>query len=366
MNVFLFEGKKLFRSPAFLLVLGIVVVAISILFIRNVMLTDYLHDQAIQEVESFLSESRMNERMYVAALDTNPTDEETLLLQERNQAIRSSLQALQTARFNEDSRAELESELLFFSNVQAFRDAGGEFNLSETQIARQSLQNEALLDADLAREVSGYGLSLPNFLADVLMLYFSVGGPALLLVLVAPYMTHEFENRSIYFLFSQPINRSLIVPIKAIHAYVAFIAITLCVGITASLLALFFGNSGSFAYPLVVEYGDSYALMTVGSYIFQGLLLLAVFVVFFIGLHLLFSVLLRHTLPATLTLLTVLLAGYGSTQLLSMNVVNPFAYVNVHEKFLYESAALYTAVPVTLAVAGLCYAVASYRLKHWM
>ncbi|MDQ0160805.1 ABC-type transport system involved in multi-copper enzyme maturation permease subunit [Alkalibacillus salilacus] len=274
---------------------------------------------------------------------TSDNDQERELL-EVSIEIKDRLLDFRSAHRQDDWRATLESENKFYEIVKDYEAQGGHFPISDEELTESYAMNEELLDRDIPKEHDSYSIATPNYMMQVFNWLSTYGIFILLLVFLGSILTREYENRSARLLFTQPIKRiNLIISKMAVSFFVFLISI---VGILlfTFVISTFFGEEGSFNYPILIHTSDGIAFISIISYLTKSLLLVTVAFILFFSYYFLLSLLFKNTVMAMLALLiSIILVNLINDILLDYisGWFNPFMNLFVHEAIVNQSTFLW-------------------------
>src|SRR5699024_1933354 len=180
--------------------------------------------------------------------------------------------------------------------------------------------------------------------------------------------TSEYENNSIRLLFTQPLKRTHIITSKFATAFLTYLCICLILVISTFAIGTFFGEKGTFDYPIIMEINDSIHFISIFEYISRSFIVMSVLILFIISLQLLFSILFKHTILSLFVSAMTLIAGYGITVFVTWDLsgwVNPFQYLMTKETLVIQhTASWYQSIPITLVVSIILFVITIQHVKR--
>lgn len=358
MNLLAFEFKKVFFSKKFGYLMLLLVIGVALLFIRNLTFQTYIEKDAQQQIDTQTRTSQANNRSYNLMLERDPDDENIKKLQLMNREIMDRLYDLAKVPTAEwENHLMLQNEI--YENTIQFKQEGGENQLTIKEMNEHIALNEKLLSMSIPPEHATYSIALPNFMKQMVDMFIHFGAVIIMLLIIGEMLSGEFEQHSINLLFTQPLKKTSIVLSKFWSAVLLYI-VMLGVFLSGSfIIGLFFGESGSFNYPLIMEQNNAIAFISVGDYIMKGILITSVMMLLVIALYLLYSLMFKHTLATLAALLGTFLGGYVLSAFITWGTFswfNPFLNLLPGEMILNENEHIwYQAMPITLLLAVLIY-----------
>lgn len=367
MNIFLFELKKVLFSKRFLITLVLLAVLIMGLFIRNYVFLDLVIEVEEEKVITYTQEAQANLRMLKESVQANSEDTNS---EEQLKHLSVALDALYEWRpliESEDWKAELTVQNEFLSALLLYKEENGDFSLTMSEIKRMLASNEHHLATDIRPEPDDYSIALPNFMKQVTSIYVNVGAIAILLLIVGDSLTSEFEQRSIQFLYTQPLKKTSILHAKYATSITVYIVVTAMVYAIVWLLGMLFGYNGTFQYPVMLNFNEAYQFITIADYMQWSLLGTTATMVFVMALCYFISLLTKHTIVTLLTALVLLVGGFFGMQAISSDAigwVNPFGLVFAGLEVLDVGELWIQSVPSIVLVAILLYVLALFRINR--
>jgi ABC-2 type transport system permease protein len=366
MKMFQFELRKIFFNKRFLFMLLFLIIGISLLFARNYIFQETIIKEREQQIISNIQKGQKVINQYQTILVQKPNDQDTKELLVMMSDMVDTLYETRLAFAAKDWKQELEKENQFLTDVLAFKAAGGEIALLNEEIYRTVAMNKQFLTSNIPPEHGSYSIALPNFMKQVVDILANFGAIIIILIIVGDMLTIEFEQRSINFLYTQPLKKSTIIHSKFWSAFFVYCLVLICsLGTTFGIGALL-GNPGTFSYPVLVEQGNEFTFLTIGEYLIFSLTSTTVIALLVIALCLFISLIFKHSIATLLILTTILIGGYllvGRLTSPSIEWYNPFQYVFTKETLITVGHNWYKGITSTLSFALLCYLLALLRIR---
>ncbi|WP_252501708.1 ABC transporter permease [Sporosarcina sp. Marseille-Q4943] len=365
MMQFAFELRKVIFSKKLLYVYLFIFLGVALLFIRNVTFQPYIEKEENERIGALIQQSQSLNRMYTAALENNPDDEETNKLRLINSSMLTKLYEIRAIDM-EKWKNKLPIENAFLEETLHFKEQGGEYDLPVGEINKMLAKNHKHLSENVKPRHATYGIALPNFLKLVVDLFMNFGAIIILVILIGEIMTSEFETHSINFLYTQPVNKGNIITGKFFSSILVYF-LTVIVLLTATVLVGLFGFKGKYHYPIMIERNGEIDFITIVQYVGQGLTVISVTAIMVIALLLVYSLLFKHTLSTIFALLATLVAGYGLSAFIKWPFffwLNPFQYLLPEERLLVRNGTdWYQGIPVILLVTVVLFFIARMKIE---
>lgn len=331
MRYFIFECKKSIFNRKFLITLGIVLLAITLLFLRNVSFQDYAREQVMKEHSSLVKIHRDKDYDLQIYLSENDGDKNAIVQKERNEEILQKL-LIWTSGYTQKKEwqevLKFENEYLISLDAQIEADEVTPISLEEKN--KMILFNEELLKREIPPEFEDYSIARPNFLKQVVDFYMMYGFLILILILINDLLSTEYENRTILFQFTQPIKRANIIFSKFASAFMIYLITLFLILLTSYSLPTLFGEIGDFNYPVFIEKSGELIPIAISEYILYAMITNFFLALLMISLYLLLSVLTKHSLLtlfslAAISIFGALLSNLFQTKLIAS--INPFRFL---------------------------------------
>lgn len=347
----------------------LIIIGISTLFLRNLSFDELRKKEERKTIGSWLDASYNNSTIHLAKLEEDPDNEDEKELERINTSMIDGLYELRgiISETEPDWNSKLTLEIKFLKDTAAYKEAGGDYLLTDNEIRHSLALNQKLLDESIKPEHENYSLAMPNFMRQVVDLYISLGAIIIMILLIGEMLSAEFETHSINLLFTQPLKRTRIITSKFWSAIIIYLFTTGILLGAVAIIGSILGEKGTFDYPVVIEGNNGMEYLTISEYMTQTLIILTVTIVMVIALYLLYSLLLKHTLSTLFVLLGTLLAGYGLTWVVSWVFFawfNPFQYLLPADAVLLQNERVwYQGIPVVLLVTVVLFLISRQKIK---
>lgn len=367
MSTFSFELKKILFSKRFIYTVLVLVAVITGVFVRNILFTDLVEEKEKEQVTTYTQEVQkyLSELKYY--VDYEPDNEEKIELYKQLGAALNAIYEWDQTISSEDWRVTLTKKREFLSALLVYKENKGEFSIASSEIKRLIASAEHHLAVGIRPESEQYSTALPNFMKLVTSVYVNLGAIILLLLIVGDSLTSEFEQRSIQFLYTQPLKKGAIIHAKYGTALVVYVIVTALTYLLTWLLGMFFGKVGTFQYPVMFSNQDTYKFITISEYIQWSLIGMSVMIVMVIALNLFFSVMMKHTIVTLLVTLFLLVVGFFALQPITTNIinwVNPFAFTFAGMNVLKVDDLWVQSVPIIIILAVIFYMFTLFKIKR--
>lgn len=367
MKLLNFELKKILISKKFLYVMLFVIFSISLLFARNHIFQAFIEKEAQQEVDALIQEGQKNIKVYeeesTKVKDNKEAQDKLLAVN----AMVDTLNKLRDAIAKEDWRQTLTLENNYLMQLKTYKELGGEFTVSTQEINNKLALNQKLLDRNIPPEHETYSKALPNFMKQVVDIYITFGAIIILLFLIGNILSSEFKNRSIQFLYTQPIKKTSIVSSKFWSALIVYIVMTLIAFTTVITIGLIFGERGSFYYPILIEQHNTFTFITITEYMLYALAVTSATVFLMLALSLLVSLVVKRTVASIIVLIGIFAGGYALFTYINQPDIawyNPFQYVIPQNTILLQNTSLwYQGIPIVIGLGIVCYLLSILKIK---
>jgi ABC-2 type transport system permease protein len=367
MRLLSFELKKIVFSKKFLYLMLLIVLAISALFLRNVLFQSYIVKEESEAIQSQIKMSQANSRIHRLALERDPENEDAKKLQALNRPILDGWYELSSLVNSTKWENKLNRYNTIYTATIDYKDEGGEHPLSFKEINQMLALNERLLEEGIMPEHDTYSIALPNYMKHVLDLFTSLGAIIIMLLLIGESLSSEYENHSIKLLFTQPLKKTQIVVSKFWSSVILYFITVGIVLLTVTVIGLIFGKKGTFDYPILIEKNNAIEFLTVSEYMMQAMIVVSVTIVMLIALYLLYSVLFKHTISTLFVLVGTLVAGYALMASISWGPIawlNPFQYLLPEQTILIQNDHVwYQGIPIILLLTAVFYFAALQKIK---
>ncbi|MFC6038896.1 ABC transporter permease subunit [Paenisporosarcina macmurdoensis] len=334
MNLLLFEFKKLFRSKLVLYFLVFSLIAVTLLFVRNVWQQERVQAEKIDYFSKFARDVSMELQGNRKVLEDNslPALEEQVRV---GSMLYSQLNEVIFAIQSQRTMDEVTKENLLYEKAKEYKVLGGTFHLSDAEMDRVTRLNDQLIREGLPKE--DLKLTVQPLLFTQLVLSYAMTGfgfLALLLILLSS-VTGEYEEKNVRLVYTLPFSRSRYMLIKLGSFLVVGLVWLTVVALSAYVLASQFTEAveNQSAYPFAEVEGNWIQIVDV---IPKGLLLGGMSLI----LVLTFGWFIAYTFRSTLLsyLIAILVVAGGA--LLVMNggssPWNPLSALQVQQTLLEQ------------------------------
>jgi len=361
-----FELKKHIFNKKFFILSTLLIVCVLLLFSRNFVFQSYIPKEQLQEIDNYIKTSQKNGTQYEEVLKNEPNNEEIKQLQKLNYMMINILYDWRNTRSSNDWKSNLQLENDFLTVALQFKELGGDFPLSQTEMNRTITFNEKLLELNIKPEHENYSIALPNFLKNVIDLLMNFGAFILIILFIGDTLSSEYENRTANLLYTQPLNKANIINAKFITSIFVYLISVLLIIIITFITTYLFGKKGTFSYPVMIERNQSLDFISIGDYILQGMTIVTCLVLLLISLLLFFSLLVKHTLTTIFLVMVTFALGY-MISLINWNIlywVNPFQYLLASDKILIQNEYVwYQGIPSALLITMIFYIINIVKIK---
>lgn len=347
-----FELKKLLASKRLIFTITIIILGILFLIIRNYSLQSYVEREEVIEVESYLEVIYNEIQQYEYVLRLQPDDEDTINLLNESRLLRDTLIDWRSALNEEDWELPLQLENQFLNQLKFYTEIGGISPISLKQIEKELLFNHYLLDHHIKPEHDQYSLSFPIFFSQTIKLFTNIGAYILLLLVIGDLVTSEYERNSIRLLLTQPINRHKLMFAKYSVAMILYFSMLIITIISTYILGKLFGKSGTFQYPVMIEYKGNFSFITINQYIGQSIILTTFMISVILALIIFYSIIFKNTILMTVALLVTTMIGFifiDHHDISIISYLNPLQTLIPENSITYQNVMLwYDTIPVQI------------------
>lgn len=337
MKPLLFEGKKLIRTkvfPTFLLV--------TILFITGVFIWNVFQQDAIQankvayffEISKEVSSQNMSDREELKD-SPNPDLEKKLQV---GGSLSAQLKQLIQEIQNKNWKEELTVEIGAYKTAMEYLEFhGARFGVSRSEMEKTIHLNEELLIRNLPKEDFDLSIQTSIFMKKILSLIMNPVGFILLLFVLGPMITREFEENNMKMVYALPIPKVQYLLIKFISLLVASLLWVATVFLLSFLLPNFFGHAEGdiFNYPLFTNEGN---FVSSGDYLKMAMVYSIGFTAFAISLLVFLGFMTRNTILTYLITLLVLIGGWIVSDNGIHSIANPLSYQTIDFAILHTAS----------------------------
>lgn len=336
MKLLKFELKKTWRRKQFTLLLLLVLVSVLGIFFRNVLVQDEIANKALKNLEPHIQEAYQLQTEFKKEMAKRSVSDTFLTGYENALKMNTTVRDWELAILDHDWESIPTIEKIFLQGVfYHIVELDGKFgDFDEAKLEQALEKNAILLEHHLPYEDDQYSISTPNFMKSAGTLVFSLYGVLIFILLIGDKLSIEIENSTINNLYTQPFRKWRILFSKFTSSMIAVLFV-LVVFIAACMLVplAFGGRRGSFSYPQLILFADSYTYISIIQYLVKLVLLFIGTTMFSISLVLFFSLLLKNRFSTLICTLLVLSSGVivtNQSKVLQIGL-NPFYYFRFNE-----------------------------------
>ena len=338
-----------------------IILSISLLFARNHIFQAFIEKETQQEIDALIQEGKK----YIKVYEENNKEAQDQLLTVTTMV--NTLNQLRDSIGKEDWRQTVTIENNYLMQLKTYKELGGEFTVSTQEMDNKLALNQKLLDENIPPEHETYSKALPNFMKQVVDIYITFGAIIILLFLIGNILSSEFKNRSIQFLYTQPIKKTSIVSSKLWSALIVYIVLTFIAFTTVCIIGLIFGETGSFYYPIVIEQHNTFTFITITEYMLYAMAVTSATIFLMLALSLLVSLVVKRTVASMIVLIGILVGGYALFTYINQPDIawyNPFQYVIPQNTILLQNTSLwYQGIPIVIGLGIVCYLLSIIKMK---
>src|SRR5699024_10646177 len=316
----------------------LILIAVSALFYRNYWMQDEIVEYQFQTLSTHsggLSElvRKYQDEMYFRSEDGS-LDEVFLEKFNQVQLMYENFNFLLEKIEEKDWDQMPGMEMAFLESVQQYVDLQGEYDgFTNEELAQRIEYNSILLEHSLSYEDDRYSISTTNFMKSVFEHLLGVQGLVIFIFLFGVSLVMEKENQTIRTLVTQPISKGRLIFGKFLGQMGTVIFSIILIVIVSYVIPLFFGGyKGSFLYPHVITYEDSFTHISLGNYLLLYITIFLGVSALLLSINLLFSILLDNRFTVLfLSFLTIFGVVYVTNQFSTLQSAgNPFYYVDIN------------------------------------
>ena len=253
MSLIKFEWKKIHQAKLPYYLLAFTLLAISLLFVRNVWQQQQIISEQVTYFNKFSSDVRMEmegDRELLKAAP-NPALEDKMAT---GSSLNMELGEL-TTNLQSGKRVEaLSSEVSVYDIATIYKSKEGTFALASQDVEAEKALNKELIALQLPKEDINRSVMPSVFTYFVVKMLISGFGVLFVLLTLIGFVTREYEEKSIRLAYTLPVKRAHHLLVKLglfIGVGIAWVGISTVYAYTISTL---FGTSldGQFQYPLTL------------------------------------------------------------------------------------------------------------------
>lgn len=332
MSLLLFEFKKLFRSKLFLYFFVLSIIAVTLLFVRNVSQQESVRAEKITYFSKFARDVSMELEGNRKVLENNPSPE----LEEQvriGSMVYAQINEVVNAIQSQKTMDELTMENTLYQTAKQYKAIGGTFYLSETEMDQVTRLNDELIRKGLPKEHLKFTIQ-PLLFTQLVLSYALTGfGFLALLLILLSSVTGEYEEKNVRLIYTLPFSRSSYMLIKLGSFLIAGVVWLTVVTFSAYILASQFTEAleNQSAYPFAEVEGS---WIQIADIIQSGLILGGMALI----LVLTFGWFIGYTFRSTLIsyLLVILVVAGGALLVINAEpyLWNPLNALQVHQTLL--------------------------------
>lgn len=371
-----FECKKALKSPIFSLLLIIAVSVIGLYYVFVHVSTQSIYDNLIMTNENMASDFQLFISDNIELIESGNLSSEEIADQEQQNKHLQTQVDLSEKKANLYKEKDWQSLLAFQMELdEEYRDQAKTFQPFEITVGGRSFysyetgmaQNQLLLDRgikpvlpiDFTYTIKDYSTNQTELMEERAVrhdssgLYFTYEMTGILFGFVGivffMLLFGDIVNKESFggfgsanLLFTQPISRSKILNGKWLTVMIGSGLILISICLLSILIGTVFDRFGDLDYPILI-YGEEleYSFTNLGTFLLQSLVLFFLALLFSYSLLFLFSLLMKNTLAAVVSTITLIFVGIELSShdyLASIAHYIPFSYFNVHEVLKQEAA----------------------------
>ena len=367
MTILSFELKKLLFSKRFLYTLLVLALLVVAVFVRNIYFQDLVEEEEKNKVIEYTREVQKKLSELNIILEKTPEDEKSKLQYQQLGKALNIIYAWNEESSSKNWRIPLTKKKEFFEELLLYKELQGDFSITSDEIKQIIAVSQHHLQVDIEPESDQYSIKMPNFFKFITTIYVNFSAIVLVLLLVGDSLTSEFEQRSIQFLYTQPLKKHSIVHAKYITGIIAYAVITFVVYFAAWITAYLLGRAGSYDYPILLNFEDRFEFIMIREYIIWSLIAITFSVLMVVALNFFISLVTKNTIVTLLITLLIIVLGYFGLQSVSasfINWVNPFAFTFAGMHILNVKDAWVNSIYITVGVGVLFYVLTLLKLKR--
>lgn len=251
MSLIKFEWKKIHQAKLPYYLLAFTLLAISLLFVRNVWQQPQIISEQVSYFNKFSSDLRMELASDREILKSGPNPE----LEDKIETGGSLYTKISELTFNLQSGKRVEaltSEVSVYDIATVYKSKEGTFALAPQDMEAEKALNKELIALQLPKEDVGRSIIPSVFTYFVMKMLLSGFGILFVILTLIGFVTREYEEKSIRLAYTLPIKRAYHLLVKLglfVGIGVAWVAISTVYAYTISIL---FGTplESQFQYPM--------------------------------------------------------------------------------------------------------------------
>lgn len=335
MKLFKFEVTKLWRQRKLVGLFFIILLVIGGVFTQNLLQKEKTQDRAILEMQRYAYKTDELYAKLNALYREEAMDAEQEKQYDHSNQMATALFKWKSAIFNNEWADIPTYEGDFLTNLIAFEEAGGEFDILQGTVKEKVIsKNKWMLTHQLPYTDEQYPLSPALVLKESSSYLFGALGLFILMLFFGNTITVEKIQHTWSTLKTQPLRQSQIIMAK-FASIVLVILVYIGLVVTAGLaIPLLFGEETlNLSYPQLLANGDNFTLLATSTYLLRGGILFLGAALFAFSLHFLVSMWIKHSFGALMVTGLLLISGFFVTTLYSplQSAFNPFYLLHIAE-----------------------------------
>lgn len=306
-----FEWKKLFRTKAFYFFIGITILLIIGLFVRNYAYQDIIASERIEHFKHHTSEISSQLATDQKDLEDMGEQADHLLVEsiETGMSLHEKLFELITALEDDEQLDALKIENRVYELALNYQSLGKHYPMSATDMEYETMLNEDLLMKDLPKENLTSSIQLAVFMKQVSQYVLSTFGFIILLIIVGTSILKEFDDHTIKLTYVLPISSNHMILSKWISLFLAGISWLIVTFVTSFIVGKLFGyaENRSFDYPFFTE---DMTLISASDYLQQVMLMSTFYLCMLMGLFILLSFSIKNSYIVYIVVCILFIGNY--------------------------------------------------------
>lgn len=339
MRMIQFEWKKLFGMKIFYFFIGITILLIIGLFVRNYAYQDIITSERLEHFKHHTSEISSQLSTDQKDLEEIGSEADPLLIEsiETGRSLHEKLYELITAIENDEQLDALKIENRVYELALNYQSLGRHYPMSATDMEYEIMLNEDLLMKELPKENLTSSIQLAVFMKQVSQYILSTSLFLIFLVIVGTPMLKEFDDHTIKLSYVLPISSKQMIFSKWISLCLAGISWLIVTFVTSFTVAKLFGyaEKGSFDYPFFTAH---MTLISASEYLQQVMLTSILYLCMLMGLFILLSFLIKNSYIVYIVLCILFIGNYIILQSNLSNAWLPWNYQEMDLLILQTSS----------------------------
>lgn len=311
MSMIRFEWKKLFRSKVYYYFLGITILFIIGLFVRNYYYQDIIASERIEHFKhhsSTISSQLITDQKSIEEMGDHP-DPHLVETYEAGLALHTKLRELITSLENNEKLDVLQIENRVYELALHYQSLDGHYPMSRVDMENEMKLNNYLLEKVLPKENLSSSIQIAVFMKQVSQYALSSFVILILLIIVGTPILKEFDDQTIKLTYVLPVSSNEMIIFKWMSACLAGISWLIVIFATSFTVAKLFGRTEEnvFDYPFFTGKMD---LIPASEY-FQQVMLVSIFYLFMVlALFIFLSFSIKNSYIAYIVLSLLFIGNY--------------------------------------------------------